>query len=254
MGSPRRRDGQAGCNAPRSACKTGVKNNDSISNHPAEFALNVDTATRRLDAAGQQFRRYRSSPAGVSRPDRVSGAVRLAAGRRSLCSGLGRLLDGRAVGQDRFGGLRGDHSVFGVESPSGHAAFGATFYGCLAVLFGTGRAIGRRLALYGGAVALVLLIGASRVALEAHSVQEVGVGFFIGAVSIALFNALCVNPERLELSSRTALSHIAVRRALRAGLPAAGQPLDRRAVHRLDREVGRRRYAHLPMNRGLFQF
>lgn len=204
MGSPRRRDGQAGCNAPRSACKTGVKNNDSISNHPAEFALNVDTATRRLDAAGQQFRRYRSSPAGVSRPDRVSGAVRLAAGRRSLCNGLGRLLDGRAVGQDRFGGLRGDHSVFGVESPSGHAAFGATFYGCLAVLFGTGRAIARRLALYGGAVALVLLIGASRVALEAHSVQEVGVGFFIGAVSIALFNALCVNPERLELSSRTA--------------------------------------------------
>jgi membrane-associated phospholipid phosphatase len=99
----------------------------------------------------------------------------------------------------------GDHSVFGVESPSGHAAFGATFYGCLAVLFGTGRAIGRRLALYGGAVALVLLIGASRVALEAHSVQEVGVGFFIGAVSIALFNALRVDPERLELSSRTAL-------------------------------------------------
>ena len=99
----------------------------------------------------------------------------------------------------------GNHSVFGAESPSGHAAFGATFYGCLAVLFGTGRATGQRLALYGGAAALVLLIGASRVALEAHNVPEVAVGLAIGAVSIALFNALRVSPERLEFSSRTAV-------------------------------------------------
>ena len=99
----------------------------------------------------------------------------------------------------------GNHSVFGVESPSGHAAFAATFYGCLALLFATGRAVGRRLALYGGATALILAIGASRVALEAHTVQEVGVGFLIGAVSIALFNALRVSPERLEFSSRTAV-------------------------------------------------
>jgi membrane-associated phospholipid phosphatase len=92
-----------------------------------------------------------------------------------------------------------------VESPSGHAAFGATFYGCLAVLFATGRTIGWRLALYGAAAALVVAIGASRVALEAHTVQEVGVGFFIGAVSIAVFNVLRVSPQRLELSSRTAV-------------------------------------------------
>jgi membrane-associated phospholipid phosphatase len=61
------------------------------------------------------------------------------------------------------------------------------------------------LALYGGATALVVAIGASRVALEAHTVQEVGVGFFIGAVSIAVFNALRVSPQRLELSARTAV-------------------------------------------------
>jgi membrane-associated phospholipid phosphatase len=98
-----------------------------------------------------------------------------------------------------------NHAVFGVESPSGHAAFATTFYGCLAALFGTGRAIGRRLALYGGAAALVLAIDVSRVALEAHTVPEVGVGFFIGAVSIALFSALRVSPERLEFSTRTAV-------------------------------------------------
>jgi membrane-associated phospholipid phosphatase len=102
-----------------------------------------------------------------------------------------------------FAACGGNTSVFGVESPSGHAAFGATFYGCLAVLFGTGRAIGWRLALYGAATALILAIGASRIALEAHTMQEVGVGFFIGAVSIALFNALRVSSERLEFSSRT---------------------------------------------------
>ncbi len=97
----------------------------------------------------------------------------------------------------------GKYSVFGVESPSGHAAFAATFYGCLAALLGAGRTIGWRLALYSGAAALILLIGASRVALEAHNVPEVAVGVLIGAVSIALFNILRGKSERLELSART---------------------------------------------------
>jgi hypothetical protein len=93
---------------------------------------------------------------------------------------------------------------------------GATFYGCLAALFGTGRAIGWRLALYGAAAALMLAIGASRVALEAHTVTEVVIGVLIGAVSIALFAALRVKPERLEFSSRTVvqMSPLAVLYAL----------------------------------------
>ena len=95
------------------------------------------------------------------------------------------------------------HSAFGLESPSGHTAFGATFYGCLALLFAAGRPLGLRLALYGGAAALIALIGVSRVALEAHTAQEVGVGLLIGAASIALFRALRNEPERLDLSSRT---------------------------------------------------
>jgi hypothetical protein len=102
-----------------------------------------------------------------------------------------------------FAACGGNHSVFGVDSPSGHAAFSATFYGCLAALFATGRTIGRRLGLYGGAAALILAIGASRVALEAHTVPEVVIGLLIGAMSIALFATLRVEPERLEFSSRT---------------------------------------------------
>jgi membrane-associated phospholipid phosphatase len=96
-------------------------------------------------------------------------------------------------------------SVFGVESPSGHVAFSATLYGCLAVLFAAGRATGPRSALYAGAGALILAIGVSRVALGAHNVLEVVVGLLIGAASVALFAALRVSPERLELSSRTML-------------------------------------------------
>jgi hypothetical protein len=72
------------------------------------------------------------------------------------------------------------------------------------------------LALYGGTAALILLIGASRIALEAHNAPEVVVGVLIGGVSIALFNALRVKPERLELSSQTAvqMSPVAVLYAL----------------------------------------
>ena len=96
----------------------------------------------------------------------------------------------------------GNAPILGVENPSGHAAFAATFYGCLAALFATGRTIGRRLALYGGAAALVLAIGVSRVALEAHTAPEIVVGLMIGLMSIALFNALRIAPERLALSSQ----------------------------------------------------
>jgi hypothetical protein len=95
------------------------------------------------------------------------------------------------------------YAVLGVESPSGHAAFSATFYGCLAVLFAAGRTLARRLALYAGAAALILLIGASRVALQAHSVAEVVVGLIIGAMSIGLFRALRISPEPLRFSAQT---------------------------------------------------
>lgn len=100
-----------------------------------------------------------------------------------------------------------DQVVFGIESPSGHAAFAVTFYGCLAALFGAGRSRGRRVALYGGAGALILLIGVSRVVLDAHTVADVIVGFAIGAVSVALFVAL----RRGESSGLRLSQHAIVR-------------------------------------------
>ena len=102
-----------------------------------------------------------------------------------------------------FAACAGRHALFSVESPSGHAAFSATFYGCVATLFATGRTTGRRWVLYGAAGALLLAIGASRVAIEAHSVPEVVVGVLIGAASIAVFNALRGRQEALKLSLQT---------------------------------------------------
>jgi hypothetical protein len=97
------------------------------------------------------------------------------------------------------------YDLLGVESPSGHAAFSTTSYGCLALLFAAGRTLARRLAVYFGATALILLIGASRVALQAHSVAEVVVGLGIGAISIGLFRALRVRSEPLQFSAQTIL-------------------------------------------------
>jgi membrane-associated phospholipid phosphatase len=114
-------------------------------------------------------------------------------------------LAGALIAKLALAACGGGHPLFGVESPSGHAAFGAIFYGCLAVLFATGRPTVLRLALYVGALSLIALIGVSRVALEAHSVPEVVVGLLIGGVSVALFQVLRDEPARLELSARTVL-------------------------------------------------
>jgi membrane-associated phospholipid phosphatase len=97
-----------------------------------------------------------------------------------------------------------DNVVFGIESPSGHSAFASTFYGSLAALFGAGRSRRRRVALYGGAIALILLIGVSRVATNAHTVADVIVGFAIGAIAVALFVGLRrAAPERFHISPQT---------------------------------------------------
>lgn len=99
----------------------------------------------------------------------------------------------------------GAYSAIGVESPSGHAAFSAVFYGCLAVLLGGRRSIGWRAIWYCGAAALIVAIGVSRVAIEAHTAQEVAIGLLIGSASILLFCALRGKQERIALSSRAVL-------------------------------------------------
>jgi len=63
--------------------------------------------------------------------------------------------------------------AFGIKSPSGHASLSAFFYGCLALVAVVGRPHWQRAAIYLGTTLLVLLVGASRIVVGAHSLPEV---------------------------------------------------------------------------------
>lgn len=81
---------------------------------------------------------------------------------------------------DQFPGLA-------VASPSGHASLSATFYGCGALALSADQSWSRRIgALLAGAV-LVVAIAMSRVALHAHTVEEVAIGLAIGLFCVSLY-------------------------------------------------------------------
>jgi membrane-associated phospholipid phosphatase len=80
--------------------------------------------------------------------------------------------------------------AFGVESPSGHASFSGVFYGCLALIVAAGRPLWQRSGIYVGTALFVLLVGASRVVVEAHTLPDVVAGTFIGVIAILVFQAL----------------------------------------------------------------
>ena len=71
---------------------------------------------------------------------------------------------------------------FEIESPSGHAALAAAFWGCVAFVLAGGRPPAGRLALYAAAVLVA--------------------GLAIGAVATALFVALRGPPRRVPLTSQ----------------------------------------------------
>jgi membrane-associated phospholipid phosphatase len=96
-------------------------------------------------------------------------------------------------------------SIFDIESPSGHAALGATFYGCGAALLAGGRPPGQRLAIYLGAIVAALAIAYGRVALGVHSIGEVICGLLIGALATAVFAAFRGPPRRLWAPTSTLL-------------------------------------------------
>jgi membrane-associated phospholipid phosphatase len=101
--------------------------------------------------------------------------------------------------------------AFGIESPSGHASFSAVFYGCLAFIVAAGRPLWQRTGIYAGAALFVLLVGVSRVVVEAHTLPDVIAGTLIGMLAILVFQALR-GPSRLLVIPC---------RALTLGIPAS---------------------------------
>jgi membrane-associated phospholipid phosphatase len=85
-----------------------------------------------------------------------------------------------------------------IRSPSGHTSLSATFYGCSALILSANQSGSRRLALYLASGGLVLAIAASRVALHAHTVEEVVGGLAIGLLCLGFYAAYCL-PRSIDL-------------------------------------------------------
>lgn len=73
-----------------------------------------------------------------------------------------------------------------VVSPSGHAAFGAAFYGTVGMMAARRLDGWRGGAVLLAALAVVAAVAVSRVKLSAHSVPEVLIGVSIGGVAVLL--------------------------------------------------------------------
>jgi membrane-associated phospholipid phosphatase len=87
--------------------------------------------------------------------------------------------------------------VLGVSSPSGHTSMSATFYGCAALTFAGDAERRVRAGFLAAGTALVFVIAATRVLLQAHSLGEVAVGLSIGVASVGWFaGRYFANPPR----------------------------------------------------------
>jgi membrane-associated phospholipid phosphatase len=86
-------------------------------------------------------------------------------------------------------------AALGGFSPSGHTAAGTVFYGGLAGLWLRRRGVPAVVALPLSAGPAALLIGASRIAVNAHSLAEVGVGAVVGSAGVALLLRLAGMPQ-----------------------------------------------------------
>jgi undecaprenyl-diphosphatase len=73
----------------------------------------------------------------------------------------------------------------GASFPSGHAAQSAACYATLALILAAGRPIRARLALYGVAALVVLVVGGSRIYLGAHWLTDVLAGYALGTAWLA---------------------------------------------------------------------
>jgi len=112
-----------------------------------------------------------------------------------------------------------------IRSPSGHTAFGAIFFGCGGLLAGYGRPVWQRVVLLCAAATLILLIGLSRVALNAHTPEEVVSGLAIGSVCVAMFAWVHARAKPPEVRLRPVVVGFAVLVVLLNGHSLNAEPL-----------------------------
>ena len=98
-------------------------------------------------------------------------------------------------------------ATLGEFSPSGHTAAGTVIYGGLVALWLRRRSIPAAACLVVGAGPAAGLIGASRIAVSAHSLVEVGVGAAVGIAGVAVLLRLAgVPPPGLRLGRVAAVA------------------------------------------------
>jgi membrane-associated phospholipid phosphatase len=76
-------------------------------------------------------------------------------------------------------------ATFALRSPSGHTSLSLTFYGCAAVMASVDKTRATQLAMV--AVSVGLAVALTRIALNAHTTNEVLTGLLIGGLCVAWF-------------------------------------------------------------------
>jgi len=100
----------------------------------------------------------------------------------------------------------------GFSFPSGHASLSMVAYGILAVLVSRSYlSRGTRLAVFGAVVALVFLIGLSRVWLGVHSPSDVIAGWVAGATVVLVYASLTRRVSREPAAAAVAADPAAPR-------------------------------------------
>jgi membrane-associated phospholipid phosphatase len=118
----------------------------------------------------------------------------------------------------------GGDAYLNVLSPSGHAGFSVTVFGCCAAILAKQlRSIGA-IAVVAAAIALTATVLASRIFLGAHTPEEVVIGTVMGCLCVATF--LFWNPDLERVRLRLPLSVALALMLGTASVWAAGRHFD----------------------------
>lgn len=126
----------------------------------------------------------------------------------------------RACGPEMFGGT--------IESPSGHTAAAGAVYGSI-FAFLNSRLGGRKGSRFLIVLAVVILIGATRVFLGAHTIQETVLGGMIGFVAAHLMLSAAGDPTYGKPVTLWSMSLLLVPLLLHGYHLPTEQPIDRAA-------------------------
>jgi membrane-associated phospholipid phosphatase len=97
-----------------------------------------------------------------------------------------------------------------LRSPSGHAGFSTLVYGAVTLIIAVEATGWRRMLIYAGGAAFVLVIALSRILLRAHSPLEAVFGLGIGLMALAIFAQAYLTRRPAGISLRPFVASLAL--------------------------------------------